>query len=115
MPLNGRVHFFWWRECPSWERALQMLRDEMETAGLDPEAVEVTEIVGEADAERLDFPGSPTILVDGRDIQPPGPEQPQGLTCRVYRRRDGRISPLPDPADIREALERAAEREDSGR
>jgi hypothetical protein len=36
-----------------------------------------------------------------------------GLTCRVYRLRDGRISALPDRADIREALERAIER--SGR
>jgi hypothetical protein len=28
----------------------------------------------------------------------------------VYRRRDGRISPLPDPDDLRDALRRAAER-----
>ena len=27
-----------------------------------------------------------------------------GLTCRVYRLRDGRVSPTPDPADVREAL-----------
>jgi hypothetical protein len=73
---------------------------------MDPDEIEVTEIRGQADAARLDFPGSPTIRVGGLDIQPPGPEQPKGLTCRVYRRRDGRISPLPDPADIRGALER---------
>jgi hypothetical protein len=28
----------------------------------------------------------------------------------VYRRRDGRLSPTPDPHDLREALRRAAER-----
>ena len=50
-----------------------------------------------------------TIRVAGRDIQPPG-DAPAGLTCRVYRLRDGRISALPDPADIREALEREIER-----
>jgi hypothetical protein len=27
-----------------------------------------------------------------------------GLACRIYRRRDGRISPTPDPADVRDAL-----------
>jgi hypothetical protein len=105
------VELLWWRGCPSWERALRMLREEMATVGLDPEAVRVTEIEGEADAERRGFHGSPTILVDGRDFQPPGPEEPRGLVCRVYRRRDGVVSPLPDRADIREALEGSVERE----
>jgi hypothetical protein len=30
-----------------------------------------------------------------------------GLTCRVYRLRDGRFSPVPDPDDLRDALRRA--------
>jgi hypothetical protein len=45
--------------------------------------------------------------VDGRDVQPPDPAEPAGLTCRVYRRRDGRVSPTPDPADVRDALREA--------
>jgi hypothetical protein len=49
------------------------------------------------------FAGSPTIRIDGMDVQPSG-EEPFGLTCRVYHRRDGRISPTPDPADVRDAL-----------
>jgi hypothetical protein len=42
--------------------------------------------------------------VDGRDIQPPEGGDAPGLCCRVYHLRDGRISPLPDPEDIKEAL-----------
>jgi len=38
----------------------------------------------------------------------PLPDEPTGLTCRVYRRRDGRVSPTPDPADVRDALRAAA-------
>ncbi len=76
----------------------------MQDAGLDPGAVEVREIDNEDAAERHRFVGSPTIRVDGRDIQPPGEAEPVGLTCRVYRLRDGRASPTPDPADLREAL-----------
>ena len=53
--------------------------------------------------------GSPTIRIDGEDLFPPG-EEPAGLTCRIYRLRDGRVSPLPDPADLREALARQHER-----
>ena len=39
-------------------------------------------------------------------MQPPD-DEPAGLTCRVYRLRDGRFSPTPDPADVREALRMA--------
>jgi hypothetical protein len=110
MPRSPEIELFWWKECPSWERALAMLRAEMQNVGLDPESIAVTEIETEGDAERTDFPGSPTIRIDGSDFQPPDPEQPRGLTCRVYRRRDGRVSPLPDPQDLREALAKARDR-----
>jgi hypothetical protein len=104
------VELLWWKECPSWERALDMLREEMEAAGLDPRSLRITEIDTEQDAERAEFPGSPTIRIDGADLQPPGPEVPRGLTCRVYRTRDGRSSPLPDRGDLRDALAEAADR-----
>ena len=103
------VEFLWWRGCPSWEEALAELRGEMRAAGLDPEAISVREVASEQEAEREDFIGSPTIRVDGRDIQDPGTEA-AGLTCRVYRLRDGRISALPDRAELRDALLTARER-----
>ncbi len=111
--MSVGVELLWWRGCPSWERALQILRAEMTAAGLDPGTIEVTEIETDAEGERRDFPGSPTIRVDGRDIQPLGSGEPRGLTCRVYHLRDGRISPLPDPADVREALRASGDREGS--
>ena len=108
--MAAHIRFLWWQGCPSWERALASLREKMAAQGLDPEMVEVVEVGDEQQAENLGFPGSPTILVAGEDIQPPDPERPIGLTCRVYRRRDGRISPLPDPEDIREAISAARRR-----
>lgn len=103
-----RVEFLWWRGCPSWDRALTELRAEMEKAGLDPTTVELREVETDDDADAEGFVGSPTIRIDGRDIQEPG-EHPIGLTCRVYKLRDGRISALPDPLDISEALSGATE------
>jgi hypothetical protein len=102
--VEAVVELLWWEDCPSWERTLAILREQMRAAGIDEEALTVTEIETEEDARRHGFPGSPTIRIRGRDILPPGPDQPIGLTCRVYRQRDGRVSPLPDPEDIREAL-----------
>ena len=77
----------------------------MRSAGLDPERVSVREIHDEREAEAAGFVGSPTIRVDGRDVAEPG-DEPVGLNCRVYRLRDGRISAVPDRADLREALRR---------
>ena len=100
------VEFLYWEGCPSHPQALSDLREAMGELGLDPTAVAVREIDTEdaADAER--FTGSPTIRIDGRDIQDPGDEA-AGLTCRVYHLRDGRVSPAPDPEDLRDALHRA--------
>lgn len=97
------IEFLFWRDCPSHERALEMLREAMREQDIDDSELRVTEIPTDDAATEHDFPGSPTILVDGIDVQDPG-DQPRGLNCRVYRKRDGRISPLPDPADIADAL-----------
>ncbi|HEU4979832.1 MAG TPA: hypothetical protein VFT14_01360 [Solirubrobacterales bacterium] len=107
MATQPRVEFLWWRECPSWERALAMLREAMDAAGMDPALIELREITTDESAQRAAFPGSPTIRIDGVDLQPPRDGDPVGLACRVYRRRDGRTSPLPDPDEISEALRAA--------
>jgi hypothetical protein len=99
----------WWEGCPSWERAIEIVREAMSAQGLDPESLTVTEIETDADAERESFVGSPTIRIDGRDFQPPTEDEPVGLNCRVYRRRDGRASPLPDPDDVSDALAKATD------
>jgi hypothetical protein len=105
-PRKPQVELLWWAGCPSWEKAHRLVRDEMAAAGLALERLEVRELKSDEEAERERFPGSPTIRIDGRDVQDPG-DEPIGLSCRVYRLRDGRISALPDPADVRDALKEA--------
>src|SRR4051794_39212455 len=102
--MPAQVELLWWEGCPSSEEAHALVRRLMAEAGLDPESLRSIEVATEDNAERESFVGSPTIRVDGRDIQPPAETEPVGLTCRVYHLRDGRISPLPDPEDIKEAL-----------
>ncbi len=99
-----RVELLWWKGCPSYVGALDELRRVMAEEGLDPDAVEVREIDTDSAAATDSFAGSPTIRVDGRDVQPPLEEASVALTCRVYRLRDGRYSPTPDPDDVRDAL-----------
>ena len=85
-----------------------MVREEMSAAGLDAAELEVREVRSDDDAARERFVGSPTIRVDGRDVQDPGSE-PVGLTCRVYRLRDGRISRAARPRGLAAALAAAEE------
>ncbi len=102
---DPHVEFLWWSGCPSWERGLAELRGAMEELGLDPGAIELREIETEDDAAQESFPGSPTVRVDGVDVvEEIDPDGGSPLTCRVYRRRDGRASPLPDPEDLRAKL-----------
>lgn len=107
MHAQPRIELLWWPGCPSFDRVLADLREALGELGADPEAVQVVRIESEEDAARERFAGSPTIRVDGEDVLPPGADEPGGLTCRLYRLRDGRASPTPDPADLREALRAA--------
>jgi hypothetical protein len=100
------VELLFWEGCPSHPRALADLRAAMDDLGLDPGTVALREIETREQAQSERFVGSPTIRIDGIDIQPPG-EEPFGLACRVYHRRDGRVSPTPDPDDLRDALQAA--------
>jgi hypothetical protein len=104
------VELLWWEGCPSTERALAAVREALRDLGLDDVEVTTREVRTDEDAAALGFVGSPTILIEGEDLVPAAAEEQIGLSCRVYRRRDGRISPIPDPDDLREALEGAAAR-----
>lgn len=98
-----RIDFLFWEECPSHHQCLERLEDTMREEGIEATIVR-TEITTDERAREIGFPGSPTILVDGRDIDPPVGDVYFGLTCRTYRHEDGRISPLPSQETIRRAL-----------
>lgn len=101
-----RVDFLYWEDCPSHERALQILQDAMQEQRIES-PITIKRVDTEEEARRLNFPGSPTIRVNGTDIE--GEQTPPpGLTCRTYVTDDGRISPLPPRTRIVAALQAAA-------
>jgi hypothetical protein len=106
------IELLWWEGCPSTDRALAELREALADVGLGDAEVQMREIQTDADAEQVGFAGSPTILIGGADLVAAGALERVGLSCRVYRRRDGRIAPTPDPDDVREALRGAIERQE---
>ena len=101
-----RVSFLYYEECPSYDLALERLREVMDEEGI-PNEVEVIKVESEEQARKLRFVGSPTICVDGQDIDPPSDSR-YALTCRAYRLADDRISPLPSKDMIRRAFRPSA-------
>jgi hypothetical protein len=97
-----RVSFLYYEECPSHDLALKRLREVMDEEGI-PGEVEVVKVETEERARELRFVGSPTIRVDGQDIDPPSDSR-YAPACRAYRLEDGRISPLPSKDMIRRAF-----------
>jgi hypothetical protein len=98
-----KVEFLYWDECPSHPEALELLRDALAERGVEAD-VEVHEVRTQEEAERLSFPGSPTIRIDGRDVDEAGARERPALTCRIYRLSDGRVSPVPAREQLLEAL-----------
>jgi hypothetical protein len=101
-----KVELLWWEGCPSYPETREDLRRVLREEGLDPDLVELREVVSDEQARDESFFGSPTIRIDGEDAIPPGEGDPVGLSCRVYRLRDGRPSPTPDVEDLRDAIRR---------
>jgi hypothetical protein len=101
------VELLFWEGCPSHPDALEDLRRILVEEGLAPE-IQLREVTSDAQAQEERFLGSPTIRINGDDVIPPPDEETFGLTCRIYRTRDGRVSPVPDPEDVRDAVRRAA-------
>lgn len=98
-----RVELLYWDGCPSHPEALELLREVLAERGID-EQIELREVFTHEEAVALSFPGSPTIRLDGVDVDPAGAQGPPSLTCRVYRLADGRPSPVPSRRQLEEAL-----------
>ena len=101
-----RIELLWWEGCPSHTETLEDLNRILEEEGAQAQ-VDLIEIETDDQALAEHFPGSPTIRIDGDDALPAPEGEPFSLTCRVYRLRDGRVSPTPDPEDLRDAIRSA--------
>jgi hypothetical protein len=90
-------------DCDGRGMALAVVRQVLEETGV-PAEVEVVDVATLSDAEELDFVGSPTVLVDGRDVDPSrNGDLGISLEDRVYRTSRG-LAGWPDAEWIREAV-----------
>ncbi len=92
--VNVEVLYF--DGCPSHEALLPRLSELMARAGVDA-PVQLTHIGSVEAAERQRFLGSPTLRIDGKDVDPTASKRSDfGLKCRLYPSSEGLRGMVPD-------------------
>jgi len=95
------IELLYFDGCPSHEQLLPTITQLAAQAGAE---LRLRRVESPEAAERERFLGSPTIRVDGVDVDPGAAERTDfGLKCRIYRSAAGQ-SPLPPEPWLRTAL-----------
>ncbi|MDQ6804286.1 MAG: DUF2703 domain-containing protein [Actinomycetota bacterium] len=90
------IEFLYFEGCPSAEAFLPRLRELLKEAGVSGE-LQLRLVESIEDAERERFLGSPSLRLDGHDIEPGAGERTDfGLKCRLYRTGAGAAGTPPD-------------------
>jgi hypothetical protein len=101
-----RVEIFYFSGCPNHVSAVDCVREVLAQEEIPAEMVEV-EVTDAANAQQVGFLGSPSIRVDGQDVEPAAREvRAFGMMCRTYN--DGGLrAGVPPPEWIRMAVREA--------
>jgi hypothetical protein len=95
------------QDCPYYRGTLALVERVRAELGIDAE-LRTSLIVDQAAADQARFPGSPTVRVDGRDVEPGGEPATECIVgCRLYR-LEHRFAGQPEERWIRQALLRVA-------
>lgn len=97
------IEILYFEGCPHVRETVDLVRETVGEMDVDAE-IETVEIESDREARELDFRGSPSVRVDGRDIQPDVEDRTTvGRGCRVYDGPEG-SSGVPPAEMIEEAL-----------
>ena len=79
------IEILYFDGCPNHEPTLDLAREVVGELGVDEEIREIRVETAE-EAERARFLGSPSVRVNGRDIEPEARGRADfALSCRMYR------------------------------
>lgn len=100
------VELFYFDGCPGHEAVRRRVRAVLAQVGVGAQVRE-RRVETDAGAQRERFLGSPTVRVNGVDVDPDaGGRTDYGLKCRLYRTGDGLAGAPPDEW-VRNAVQRA--------
>lgn len=102
-PRPVRIELLYVDDCPNHRALEPRLRGLIDRAGIEV-AIELRRVGSDEDAQRMRFLGSPSVRVDGRDVEPGAEHRDDwGLKCRLYRTA-GAVSGAPSDRMILAAL-----------
>lgn len=102
-----RVEILYFEGCPNHQAARALVERVAAELQVEPK-IDLVEVPDAEAAALLRFLGSPTVRVNGHDVEPGAEERGDFvLSCRVYRGERG-LSGQPDAGWIRKALGKAA-------
>ena len=91
-------------DCPFWREVAKTIEEALKESKIKA-VVKRVKVSSEDEAKRLRFPGSPTVRINGVDIDPMVKETTGAIGCRVYMYQ-GKIYEFPPKELIAEAVER---------
>jgi hypothetical protein len=97
-----KLEILYFDGCPSYRTAEETLRGVLAEQGIGAE-VELVAVDTDEEANRLRFPGSPTVRVDGEDLFPVPDRAGYALGCRMYATPEG-LKGSPTAEKFKEAL-----------
>jgi hypothetical protein len=101
-----KIELLYFDGCPNHEALLPRLRELLDRAGI-AEQPQLMRVESVEHAEREHFLGSPTLRIDGYDVDPGAADREDfGLKCRLYRSDSG-IAGIPPDDWILKAVENA--------
>jgi len=103
-----KIEVLYFDGCPNHRPAIALVHQVLREVGVSAKVVEVN-VPDAATAEAGRFLGSPTIRVDGLDVEPGArTAREYALSCRTYV-TDGRINGLPSRELVRQAVQEASD------
>jgi hypothetical protein len=101
-----KIELFYIADCPNYPEAARLLKETLREFGSRDEVFEI-EVTDSAQADALAFIGSPSIRIEGKDVESiVPPERHSGLSCRTYQ-VDGKLTGVPPLDLIRAAISNA--------
>ena len=84
-----KVEVLYFDGCPSHEALLPRLYGLLASSGASTE-IELVRVDDAETAERVRFLGSPTVRIDGQDVEPGAADRDDfGVKCRLFATPDG--------------------------
>jgi hypothetical protein len=103
-----KIELLYMRDCPNHLPTVETITAVLRERGFPADITEI-EIDSADQAIRFAFPGSPTVRIDGRDVEPDVVLPMHfGLSCRSYV-VNGRRQGVPDREWIRQAIDNKGE------